>query len=218
MEIRTWLLSIDVDTFICRISSVISKMGFIFLEQGFNQMLVPICIGISVALSGVGFYYQVLSNSLINVTVPFVDGSASEFFDPNRGFLHANVPVLFSCFPLICFTLSILCNCEQLNQFIETTGCLSKILRWHNMAHSILTDSWSEAWESYCGIYLLCCCINCNWCSCWHACFRWTIAFSANSSCFASAWMVYKYCTNFIVNMLTEESFGLIFGPAAMGS
>ncbi|KAB1226282.1 hypothetical protein CJ030_MR1G003741 [Morella rubra] len=45
-EIRRW------------ISSVISKMGFIFLEQGFNQMLVPICIGISVALSGVGFYYQ----------------------------------------------------------------------------------------------------------------------------------------------------------------
>ncbi|XP_062158205.1 probable magnesium transporter NIPA9 isoform X2 [Alnus glutinosa] len=39
-------------------ASVISKMGFVFLEQGFHKMLVPICISISVAFSGTGFYYQ----------------------------------------------------------------------------------------------------------------------------------------------------------------
>jgi len=39
-------------------ASVISKMGFVFLEQGFHRMLVPICIAISVAFSGTGFYYQ----------------------------------------------------------------------------------------------------------------------------------------------------------------
>ncbi|XP_042966336.1 probable magnesium transporter NIPA9 isoform X2 [Carya illinoinensis] len=39
-------------------ASVISKMGFVFLEQGFHRMLVPICISISVSFSGTGFYYQ----------------------------------------------------------------------------------------------------------------------------------------------------------------
>ncbi|KAJ1442824.1 hypothetical protein SESBI_00705 [Sesbania bispinosa] len=39
-------------------SSVISKMGFLFLEQGFHKLLVPICIMISVCCSGTGFYYQ----------------------------------------------------------------------------------------------------------------------------------------------------------------
>ncbi|CAN1217621.1 Probable magnesium transporter NIPA9 [Linum perenne] len=42
----------------CRISSVISKMGFVFLEQGLSKMLVPVCISISVCCSGIGFYYQ----------------------------------------------------------------------------------------------------------------------------------------------------------------
>ncbi|KAL1353425.1 hypothetical protein HN51_017373 [Arachis hypogaea] len=39
-------------------SSVISKMGFLFLEQGFHQLLVPLCIIFSVCCSGTGFYYQ----------------------------------------------------------------------------------------------------------------------------------------------------------------
>ncbi|CAI8606082.1 unnamed protein product [Vicia faba] len=44
--------------FLCRMSSVISKMGFLFLEQGFPKVLVPICLLISVFCSGIGFYYQ----------------------------------------------------------------------------------------------------------------------------------------------------------------
>ncbi|OIW15527.1 hypothetical protein TanjilG_13833 [Lupinus angustifolius] len=39
-------------------SSVISKMGFLFLEQGFHKLLVPLCLMISVCCSGTGFYYQ----------------------------------------------------------------------------------------------------------------------------------------------------------------
>ncbi|CAN6539642.1 unnamed protein product [Malus baccata var. baccata] len=39
-------------------ASVISKMGFVFLEQGFHSMLVPICVIISICCSGTGFYYQ----------------------------------------------------------------------------------------------------------------------------------------------------------------
>lgn len=40
-------------------SSVISKMGFVFSEQGFSKMLVPVCISVSVCCSAIGFVYQV---------------------------------------------------------------------------------------------------------------------------------------------------------------
>ncbi|KAI3910099.1 hypothetical protein MKW98_014484 [Papaver atlanticum] len=39
-------------------ASVISKMGFVLLEQGFSQMLVPVCLLISICCSGTGFVYQ----------------------------------------------------------------------------------------------------------------------------------------------------------------
>lgn len=39
-------------------ASVISKMGFVFFDQGFSKMLVPICIFISICCSGTGFVYQ----------------------------------------------------------------------------------------------------------------------------------------------------------------
>lgn len=40
------------------IASVISKMGFLFLEQGFSALLVPVCISISICCSATGFVYQ----------------------------------------------------------------------------------------------------------------------------------------------------------------
>ncbi|KAL3334246.1 hypothetical protein AABB24_030805 [Solanum stoloniferum] len=40
------------------ISSVISKMGFLFLEQGFSKLLVPICISVSICCSASGFVCQ----------------------------------------------------------------------------------------------------------------------------------------------------------------
>ncbi|XP_042481213.1 probable magnesium transporter NIPA9 [Macadamia integrifolia] len=39
-------------------ASVISKMGFIFLEQGFSKILVPLCLSISICCSGTGFVFQ----------------------------------------------------------------------------------------------------------------------------------------------------------------
>ncbi|XP_019196834.1 PREDICTED: probable magnesium transporter NIPA9 [Ipomoea nil] len=39
-------------------SSVISKIGFLFLEQGFSKLLVPVCISISICCSASGFVYQ----------------------------------------------------------------------------------------------------------------------------------------------------------------
>lgn len=39
-------------------ASVISKLGFVFLEQGFPGMFAPVCIAISICCSGTGFYYQ----------------------------------------------------------------------------------------------------------------------------------------------------------------
>uniref|UniRef100_A0A2P2KKB1 Probable magnesium transporter n=3 Tax=Rhizophora mucronata TaxID=61149 RepID=A0A2P2KKB1_RHIMU len=40
------------------IASVISKIGFIFLNQGFSAILVPVCLSISTGCSATGFYYQ----------------------------------------------------------------------------------------------------------------------------------------------------------------
>ncbi|XP_052208771.1 probable magnesium transporter NIPA9 isoform X2 [Diospyros lotus] len=40
------------------VASVISKMGFVFLEQGFPIFVVPMCISISICCSGAGFFYQ----------------------------------------------------------------------------------------------------------------------------------------------------------------
>ncbi|URE22591.1 hypothetical protein MUK42_17128 [Musa troglodytarum] len=39
-------------------ASVISKMGFVFSEQGFSKIMVPICISISICCSATGFVYQ----------------------------------------------------------------------------------------------------------------------------------------------------------------
>lgn len=42
-----------------RISSVISKMGFVMSEMGFPKIVVPAAISCSVCCSAVGFVYQV---------------------------------------------------------------------------------------------------------------------------------------------------------------
>ncbi|CAL9107461.1 unnamed protein product [Musa textilis] len=41
-----------------KMASVISKMGFVFSEQGFSKIMVPICISISICCSATGFVYQ----------------------------------------------------------------------------------------------------------------------------------------------------------------
>ncbi|KAH9615239.1 hypothetical protein KSS87_006641 [Heliosperma pusillum] len=39
-------------------ASVISKLGFVLLEQGYSMMLLPLCITFSICCSGSGFFYQ----------------------------------------------------------------------------------------------------------------------------------------------------------------
>uniref|UniRef100_A0A7N0RG25 Magnesium transporter n=1 Tax=Kalanchoe fedtschenkoi TaxID=63787 RepID=A0A7N0RG25_KALFE len=39
-------------------ASVISKMGFVFLNQGFSAVLLPLCMAISISWSATGFVYQ----------------------------------------------------------------------------------------------------------------------------------------------------------------
>ncbi|KAK4783568.1 hypothetical protein SAY86_007942 [Trapa natans] len=39
-------------------ASIISNMGFLFLEQGFSPLLVPVCIAISISCSRTRFFYQ----------------------------------------------------------------------------------------------------------------------------------------------------------------
>ncbi|XP_058068963.1 probable magnesium transporter NIPA9 isoform X2 [Magnolia sinica] len=39
-------------------ASVISKMGFVFSEQGYSNIVVPVCLSISICCSGTGFVYQ----------------------------------------------------------------------------------------------------------------------------------------------------------------
>ncbi|KAF6157222.1 hypothetical protein GIB67_041683 [Kingdonia uniflora] len=66
VQFRYWMQSEVVEEIIYGLesgilfgmASVISKMGFVFLEQGFSQMLVPLCISISICCSGTGFVYQ----------------------------------------------------------------------------------------------------------------------------------------------------------------
>ncbi|URD75132.1 hypothetical protein MUK42_17580 [Musa troglodytarum] len=41
-----------------KMASVISKMGFMFSEEGFSKIMVPICISISICCSATGFVYQ----------------------------------------------------------------------------------------------------------------------------------------------------------------
>jgi len=62
---RTFTLLLILFTPKCRMSSVISKMGFLFLDQGFPKLLAPVCIMISVCCSGTGFYYQVFWRALL---------------------------------------------------------------------------------------------------------------------------------------------------------
>ncbi|KAL9226895.1 hypothetical protein vseg_002655 [Gypsophila vaccaria] len=40
------------------VASVISKLGFVLLEQGFSTMFLPLCIAFSICCSGSGFFYQ----------------------------------------------------------------------------------------------------------------------------------------------------------------
>lgn len=55
----------------CSMASVISKMGFLFLNQGFSAMILPVCMSISISCSATGFVYQVCSNLIVDTKFVF---------------------------------------------------------------------------------------------------------------------------------------------------
>ncbi|XP_059455628.1 probable magnesium transporter NIPA9 [Corylus avellana] len=89
-------------------ASVISKMGFVFLEQGFHRMLVPICISISVSCSGTGFYYQ------------------------TRGLKHGRAIVVSTCAAVASIVTGVLAGMLALGERLPTapTARVSLLLGW----------------------------------------------------------------------------------------
>ncbi|XP_024030035.1 probable magnesium transporter NIPA9 [Morus notabilis] len=89
-------------------ASVISKMGFVFLEQGFPSMLVPICITISIFCSGTGFYYQ------------------------TRGLKHGRAIVVSTCAAVASIVTGVLAGMLALGESLPSapTARLSLLLGW----------------------------------------------------------------------------------------
>ncbi|XP_057957826.1 probable magnesium transporter NIPA9 isoform X1 [Malania oleifera] len=89
-------------------ASVISKMGFVFLEQGFSKMLVPICISISICCSGTGFVYQ------------------------TRGLKHGRAIVVSTCAAVASIVTGVLAGMLALGERLPTAPAarLSLLLGW----------------------------------------------------------------------------------------
>ncbi|KAJ6957584.1 hypothetical protein NC653_039522 [Populus alba x Populus x berolinensis] len=69
-------------------ASVISKMGFVFMEQGFSRMLVPICVSISICCSATGFYYQKKLTGQTDIRFPS---------EQTQGLKHGRAIVVSTC-------------------------------------------------------------------------------------------------------------------------
>ncbi|KAK4755909.1 hypothetical protein SAY87_009666 [Trapa incisa] len=89
-------------------ASVISKMGFLFLEQGFSPLLVPVCIAISISCSGTGFFYQ------------------------TRGLKHGRAIVVSTCAAVASIVTGVLAGMIALGERLPTAqvGRLSLLLGW----------------------------------------------------------------------------------------
>lgn len=90
------------------IAAVISKMGFVFLEQGFSKMLVPVCILISIFCSGTGFFYQ------------------------TRGLKHGRAIVVSTCAAVASIVTGVLAGMLALGERLPSspTGRLLLLLGW----------------------------------------------------------------------------------------
>lgn len=89
-------------------ASVISKMGFVFLEQGFSSVMVPICISISICCSATGFYYQ------------------------TRGLKHGRAIVVSTCAAVASIVTGVLAGMLALGEQLPSapTARLSLLLGW----------------------------------------------------------------------------------------
>ncbi|PKI36204.1 hypothetical protein CRG98_043400 [Punica granatum] len=89
-------------------ASVISKMGFLFLEQGFSPLLVPLCIAISISCSATGFFYQ------------------------TRGLKHGRAIVVSTCAAVSSIVTGVLAGMLALGERLPTApgARLSLLLGW----------------------------------------------------------------------------------------
>ncbi|CAA2965501.1 probable magnesium transporter NIPA9 [Olea europaea subsp. europaea] len=90
------------------VASVISKMGFLFLEQGFSKLLLPICLIISISCSGSGFVYQ------------------------TRGLKHGRAIVVSTCAAVASIVTGVLAGMSALGEGLPSAPVarLSLLLGW----------------------------------------------------------------------------------------
>ncbi|KAL0394185.1 UNVERIFIED_CONTAM: putative magnesium transporter NIPA9 [Sesamum latifolium] len=95
------------------IASVISKMGFVFLEQGFSKLLLPICIAISISCSASGFVYQ------------------------TRGLKHGRAIVVSTCAAVASIVTGVLAGMLALGERLPSapSGRLILLLGWYPAVH-----------------------------------------------------------------------------------
>ncbi|KAE8677122.1 putative magnesium transporter NIPA9 [Hibiscus syriacus] len=89
-------------------AAVISKMGFVFVEQGFSKMLIPLCVSISVCCSGTGFFYQ------------------------TRGLKHGRAIIISTCAAVASIVTGVLAGMLALGEQLPSspTARLSLLLGW----------------------------------------------------------------------------------------
>ncbi|XVE97701.1 hypothetical protein REPUB_Repub03eG0041500 [Reevesia pubescens] len=97
------------------LASVISKMGFVFVEQGFSKLLIPICVSISICFSGTGFYYQ------------------------TRGLKHGRAIVISTCAAVASIVTGVLAGMLALGERLPSAPVarLSLLLGWY-MVHNLI--------------------------------------------------------------------------------
>ncbi|KAK6912835.1 hypothetical protein RJ641_022436 [Dillenia turbinata] len=91
------------------VAFVVSKMGFVFFEQGFSRMLIPICISIGMCCSGSGFYYQ------------------------TRGLKHGRAIVVSTCAAVASIVTGVLAGMITLGEHLPSapTSRLLLLLGWY---------------------------------------------------------------------------------------
>ncbi|KAH9805235.1 putative magnesium transporter NIPA9 [Citrus sinensis] len=99
-------------------ASVISKLGFVFLEQGFPTMLVPVCISISICCSGTGFYYQLYT--------------CFALFKQTRGLKHGRAIVVSTCAAVASIVTGVVAGMLALGERLPSapTARFSLLLGW----------------------------------------------------------------------------------------